>query len=137
MTSMQLVEAARRLVGTPFRLHGRDPRTGVDCLGLVIAALDMIGARTVTPRGYGLRQTSITNLLPFARDNGFQPVVGRAELGDLILFALPAAQHHVAITLVGKRIIHAHAGLRRVVEGMPGSDWRIERIWRHSLQSKE
>ncbi|MDR7102803.1 NlpC/P60 family protein [Croceicoccus sp. BE223] len=137
MTAAPIAEAARRLVGVPFRLHGRDPQTGVDCVGLVLAALDSIGAVTVSPKNYALRQTSIAHLLPLATENGFEPASGAPQPGDLILFALPAAQHHVAICLCGERIVHAHAGLKRVVEGMPGNGWRIEQIWRHSLRIKE
>ncbi len=34
-----LAAAALNLIGTPFRLHGRDPATGLDCVGLVAEAM--------------------------------------------------------------------------------------------------
>ena len=34
-----IAAAARALVGVPFRLQGRDPALGLDCVGLVGAAM--------------------------------------------------------------------------------------------------
>lgn len=36
--SSAIVEAARATIGTPFRWQGREPGTGLDCVGLVCAA---------------------------------------------------------------------------------------------------
>ena len=33
MSAQALAEAAAALVGSRFRLHGRDPATGLDCIG--------------------------------------------------------------------------------------------------------
>lgn len=53
-TGHDIAEAARMLLGTPFRHQGRDPDVGLDCVGLVVAAhaavgLDLSG-RTDYPR---------------------------------------------------------------------------------------
>ena len=47
-------EAAMALIGVRFRLHGRDPAFGLDCVGLAAAALgsDRLGP---VATGYGLR----------------------------------------------------------------------------------
>ena len=34
-----LAQAAQKLIGSPFRLHGRNRETGLDCIGVVGAAL--------------------------------------------------------------------------------------------------
>ena len=43
MSGRALALAAESYVGASFRLHGRDPITGFDCLGLVLVALAEIG----------------------------------------------------------------------------------------------
>ena len=42
-----IAAAARALVGVPFRLQGRDPALGLDCVGLVGAALPSRSAKRV------------------------------------------------------------------------------------------
>ena len=125
--------AAADLCGVQFRLHGRDPATGLDCVGLVVAALERCGRRAVAPEGYALRALSVAPLLGFAERNGFARCkpVAPTEAGDLILLRLSAIQMHLAIALDGERFVHAHAGLGRVVierqplPGEPIARWRL------------
>ena len=65
-----LARAARALVGARFRLHGRDPATGLDCVGLVAAALAAMGRRVPAPAGYALRNRDIAGALAFAAARG-------------------------------------------------------------------
>ena len=125
--------AAADLCGVQFRLHGRDPATGLDCVGLVAIALERCGCRAVAPEGYALRALSIAPLLGFAERNGFarcKPVASN-EVGDLLLLRLSAIQMHLAIAIDGERFVHAHAGLGRVViehgtpPGEPIARWRL------------
>jgi cell wall-associated NlpC family hydrolase len=44
-----LATAAETLVGSRFRLHGRDPETGLDCVGVVAAAMAAIGQSPPSP----------------------------------------------------------------------------------------
>ena len=106
-------EAALALVGTPFRLHGRDPR-GVDCVGLVALALAAIGRKPDVPVGYRLRALSVAPLLEFAQRNGFGPANDPARPGDLVLVHPCPLQAHLVILTAGG-FVHAHAGLGRVV----------------------
>jgi len=130
-----LVEAARRFVGAPFRLHGRDPATGLDCVGLVAAALAAMGRTPIVPRTYALRNSDITNLLGFAAANGFEDIGGPVEPGDLVLVRPGPAQFHLLIAERSGSFIHAHAGLRRVVR-MPGPlGLTVHRHWH--LSTKE
>ena len=129
----EFAAAAAALCGVPFRLHGRDPATGLDCVGLVAVALDRCGRKAVTPEGYALRALSITPLLGFDARNGFAALDPLAldEAGDLHLLRLSAIQAHLAIVLDRDRFVHAHAGLGKVVidEGaLPGETiarWRL------------
>ena len=109
--------AAAALSGIPFRLHGRDPATGLDCVGLVVAALERCGRQAVAPEGYALRALSVAPLLGFAERNGFSAHDPRTptQAGNLVLLRLSAIQAHLAIALDHDRFVHAHAGLRKVV----------------------
>lgn len=125
--------AAEALCGVPFRLHGRDPATGLDCVGLVAVALERCGRRVVAPEGYALRALSVAPLLGFAARNGFARCKTSApgEAGDLVLLRLSAIQAHLAIALDWDRFVHAHAGLGKVVvehcplPGAPIARWRL------------
>ena len=125
--------AAAALCGSPFRLHGRDPATGLDCVGLVATALERCGRRVEAPEGYALRALSVAPLLGFATRNGFTAceLLAPGEAGDLVLLRPSAIQAHLAILLDRDRFIHAHAGLGKVVIGegeLPGETiarWRL------------
>lgn len=131
-----LAEAALGLLGCPFRLHGRDPDTGLDCVGLVSAALTASGAQPVVPIGYGLRNLSIDQWLPLAERSGLEPSSGPLRAGDVLLIALAHCQHHLVIAADAVSVIHAHAGLRRVVRQPLDLDWRICAQWRVSSLSE-
>lgn len=107
--------AAETLVGTRFRLHGRDPATGLDCVGLVACALDRCERKAHAPHGYGLRNVAIDHHLAFAAANGFGTASGQVQRGDLLLTVPGPAQHHLLVALGPAEVIHAHAGLRRVI----------------------
>lgn len=130
----RLAEAASAFVGTPFRLHGRDPSTGLDCVGLVAASLSAIGHRPTVPRGYRLRNASIDQWLGAAARSGFFAAAGPIRPGDLLLLAPGPSQSHLLIVDHDDRVIHAHAGLGRVVrhviaqETKPLMQWRLAPI---------
>lgn len=125
--------AAEGLCGAPFRLHGRDPATGLDCVGLAAVALERCGRAVVAPAGYALRALSVAPLLACAERNGFvrHDALAPSKTGDLVLLRLSPIQAHLAIVVVGGRFVHAHAGLGRVVveraplPGVPIARWRL------------
>lgn len=119
--------AAEALLGAPFRLGGRDPATGIDCVGLVACAL---GPGVTAPRGYGLRNSDIARHLSLVARAGFAPAAGAISRGDLILAVPGPAQHHLLIALAPDRFIHAHAGLRRTVLHAGPLPWREQGRWR-------
>ena len=130
----RFAEAASTFVGTPFRLHGRDPDTGLDCVGLVAASLLAIGYRPTVPRGYRLRNTSIDQWLGAAALSGFVAAAGPIRPGDLLLITPGPCQNHLMIADHDGRVIHAHAALGRVVrhanarETKPLMQWRLAPI---------
>lgn len=130
MSGAALAAAAERLVGTRFELHGRDPATGLDCVGLVAVALAEIGRPAFAPFGYRLRQTEVDRFLASATRSGLAEATGPVEPGDVLLSRPGPAQHHLVIAAAGGAIVHAHAGLGRIVLTPPPLRWPIDRHWR-------
>lgn len=124
-----LAAAALEFIGCPFRLHGRDPATGLDCVGLIAAALAAVGVRPVAPGGYALRNLDIAQWLPLAQRSGLVPTSGPVRTGDVMLIALPTCQHHLVIAVGPASVVHAHAGLRRVVRQPLDPAWQIAARW--------
>lgn len=130
MTGADLAEAAEALVGTRFRLHGRDPATGLDCIGLLTAAMAAVGRDIAVPTGYSLRLSGLAQWLPDPAALGFAVTGAPSRPGDLVMLRVGAGQFHLAIA--GHQCwVHAHAGLRRVVRqpDLPSGEilyqWRL------------
>lgn len=122
--------AAENLVGTPFRLHGRDPASGLDCIGLVHACLLAIGRKPVAPRGYRLRNLSIAQWIDHAEKSELLSTEGCISRGDVLLVQPSTVQHHLLIALGPAEVVHAHAGLRKVVRQALSRDLTIGAHWR-------
>jgi cell wall-associated NlpC family hydrolase len=111
--------AGRALVGTRFRLQGRDAASGLDCIGVIVAAYAAAGVRLAAIDDYALRGFALERALAGIDGSGLQRVGGAMAAGDVALFALPAGQLHLALIAPG-RLVHADALLRRVVEAPEG-----------------
>ena len=122
--------AAESLAGTPFRFRGRDPRNGLDCVGLVIVALHRIGSALPPVPPYSMRQRDFSPMLTAATAAGFESVDDVPWPGDLLLLRAGPAQPHLAILAMNGGVIHAHAGLGRVVLTPPPCPLPIARHWR-------
>jgi cell wall-associated NlpC family hydrolase len=130
VSGLLLATAAEALVGTRFRLHGRDPASGLDCIGLFAVAMARMGRVVAVPNGYAMRLRDIAAFRPLAGEFGFSEAAGPVRPGDVAMFAVGPVQFHLGIASCGGNFVHAHAGLRRVVIGPPGSDWRLAGHWR-------
>ena len=126
------VAAARAAVGARFRLHGRDPATGLDCVGLAALALRAEGFEGAVPSGYALRSGNASRVCAAIRAAGLVACAD-ARAGDLLLLRTGPGQLHFAIW-AGDGIVHADAMLRRVVE-RPGMRWPVVGRWRLSAAS--
>ncbi len=126
----ELATAAAGFIGTPFRLHGRTPDAGLDCVGLVTASLAAIGRSAIPPRGYGLRNTAIEGWMDHARLSGFEKTSRPITVGDILLSRTGPGQHHLMIAETATGVIHAHAGLRRVVRQPLGCCPQLIAQWR-------
>jgi cell wall-associated NlpC family hydrolase len=122
--------AAESLVDAPFRFRGRDPVSGLDCVGLVAVALERAGLTAPRLTPYAMRQRDFTVQMASAGAAGFADTDGSLEAGDLLLLRPGPAQVHLAVVVADGGIVHAHAGLGRVVLTPPPCLWPIERRWR-------
>ena len=130
MTGERLAAAALALVGAPFRLHGRDPATGLDCVGVVASALAGVGTRADFPPGYALRMRRIEGVAGIAARCGLARADDDPQPGDILIARPAPCQFHLLIATARDRCVHAHAGLRRVVESPLPPDWPIASRWR-------
>lgn len=130
MTGEALARAALGLAGVPFRLHGRDPARGLDCIGVLEAAASACGHGVRLPNGYALRSRRLPGLERIAASLLLHPASGAVTAGDVLLLRPGACQHHLVIALGAGRIVHAHAGLRKVVIGALPMEWPVVRHWR-------
>jgi murein DD-endopeptidase / murein LD-carboxypeptidase len=123
---MNVVErAALTLVGAPFRLHGRDPATGLDCVGVVAAATGR-----AAPTGYTLRGPDPDRVAPMIEAAGLIRTIEKSP-GDVVLMRTGPGQLHLGVLTSGG-LVHADAGLRRVVERPGPPEWEIIGQWRLS-----
>ena len=121
-------QAALALVGTRFRFHGCDPQTGLDCVGLVVAAHRAAGVEPLAlPQGYRVRDMDADAVAAMLDAAGLVRV-DDAAVGDVLLCAVGHRQMHLVIGGPGA-VVHAHAGLRRVVV-MPGDATGVVGRWR-------
>jgi lipoprotein Spr len=120
----RVVARARALIGVKFRSQGRSATGGLDCIGVVAAAID---ARDV-PRDYALRGGAAGRLASGLAAAGLRRVEAAAP-GDVLVLAPGPGQLHLGI-MTGTGLVHGDAGLRRVVERPGRPPWPISSIWR-------
>jgi len=125
-----LAGAAEKLIGCPFKLHGRNSGTGIDCVGVVTTSLKAIGRPSVSPSNYSLRNLSFDPFLPAIHEAGLVDVADMVCAGDVLLVRPSPAQFHLGIVSLSGTLVHAHSGLRRVVSTPFPLSWPIERHWR-------
>ncbi|WP_010409638.1 NlpC/P60 family protein [Citromicrobium sp. JLT1363] len=126
-----VIAAANGLAGTPFRLQGRDPDTGLDCIGVILISLDRAGIRPRLPEDYRPHRRAPAIPESALAAAGLARVDGDLrQPGDILLLRTAPAQMHAAIAVEGSDIVHAHAGARRVVRGALPDHWSIIAAWR-------
>lgn len=123
-----LAREALGLLGVPFRLHGRSAETGVDCVGLVALAAWRAGYRRDVPDRYALRGGQVRQFEAWMDAAGLRRA-DELERGDVVLVQAGTRQFHLMLH-TGSGFVHAHAGLRRVVEMRGESPWPLLSIWR-------
>lgn len=123
-----VVAAARACVGTRFRPHGRTPGLGLDCVGVVLHAARAVGVVPAAVPAYALSGDTADMLIAAMSDAGCVAVSEPLQ-GDILVLAPAARQRHLAI-VTPAGVVHAHAGLGRVVEGPIDAGWTLLGVWR-------
>ncbi len=111
VTRDDVVRAARALRGAPFRHQGRDPATGLDCLGLLEYLACRLWGRALPERRYK-RKPSGEELLAGLRAELEEIPLGAAREADVVLINLPrdTEARHVGLLAGGPyelMLIHA------------------------------
>lgn len=129
-TGDELATAAARLIGVRFRLHGRNPASGLDCVGVLTASLEAMGRAHSAPIGYRLHNIDSKQWLRYALRSGLVDAKGAMLPGDVLLVAPGPAQQHLMIVETKESAIHAHATLGRVVRQPIDKETKILAHWR-------
>ena len=117
---------ARALVGTRFRPQGRGPE-GLDCVGVVLSTFGI--PPEDARRDYDLRGDHLGELRE-RLDKDFRRISkSRLRAGDVMLMCVGQGQMHLGVR-TQDGFVHAHAGLRRVVETPDLPEWRTLGIYR-------
>ncbi|WP_316748901.1 peptidoglycan endopeptidase [Sphingomonas sp. A2-49] len=124
----RVAAAAITLVGVPFRLHGRDPAGGLDCIGVIALALRAAGWSGEVPTGYPMRGGDADAVA--ARFDAVLTQGDGARAGDVLLYRVGPGQLHGGVRVAGG-IVHADAALRRVVMRPGVPDWQPVGAWRY------
>lgn len=133
-TAAEFAAAAEALVGTPWRRRScRDPRAGVNCGGLLRAALAAVGIVVPDPPGYDAGMPPPAMLWDVCRAHGQD--VPLADCGEgrvgLCTFQHEDEPRHLVVMLARRRIVHVDAIARRVTAVPAGwMDNRLAAVFR-------
>ncbi len=117
------IASARRLIGTPFRMGGRD-QFGMDCVGFIAL---LFGKEMAIADHYPLR-TGRPDIWERELDRLLTRRLGEAQIGDVLLFSPSPLTFHLGLW-TGISLIHADAKLRRVVETPGLLSWSRLGAW--------
>jgi cell wall-associated NlpC family hydrolase len=129
-TGRRIADHAAQLVGVPFRLRGRNPGVGLDCVGVVAEALACTGHAFDVPQEYMLRGEYGGRISAFFAAACFCRIDGAlSQCGDILLLRPAPRQAHLAV-VTPNGAVHAHAGLGRVVLSPLPLPWPVIGQWR-------
>jgi NlpC/P60 family putative phage cell wall peptidase len=125
MTGHDVVAEARRWLGTPWRHQARLRAVGVDCGGLVVCVAQALELPVQDhPPGYARLPDGVSLRACVERQC---MRIAASEPGAVLLMRWAAQPQHLAIVSTlpeGFGMIHAWAGIRRVVEHGLTAEWR-------------
>lgn len=109
--------AAESFAKVRWRLHGRSRDAGVDCGGLLVAALAEVGIEVPDSRDYDARMPDPELLWRLCRGGGVE--TDHADCGPgrvgLCRWKTREDPRHLVIMLERRRIVHVYPEVRKVV----------------------
>lgn len=134
----EFARVAYTFLGVPFVPNGRNPNVGLDCVGLISAALTVMGIEHKDVPYALVPHADLYAALTDCLSSVFYKVEGATEadwrVGDVFTIRQPEMRNHVGIYLGKDRVLHAN--LRRpmnkvVVTPMDYSvKHRVYEVWR-------
>ena len=123
-----IIAVARTCVGTRFRPQGREPGLALDCVGVVLIAARAAGVADPHVPAYAPGGADEAGLVALLAAHGCRAVAVAAP-GDVLVACPAPGRLHLAVAVPGG-IVHAHAGLGRVVEGPLDPAWTVTACYR-------
>lgn len=129
-TRIEIVEAARTLVGRPYQHQGRNPRLGMDCIGLVCCTWQLLYDKMpIIPANYTMfpKPQLLLGYVNKHLVKTMRMTLAEFKYGDIVvLLGDRDTPQHFAI--VGnfenhKSMIHSYLKLGKVVEMRWGTPW--------------
>lgn len=130
MHRTDIVEEARKWLGTPYHHQGRVLGHGVDCYGVI----EMVGRTLGVPIPQGITYSRIPNeeeLIGYMDGYAQRIPLESAAMGDIIILPFKFKMRHMAI-LTDKGMLHAYEPEGRVIEHAVDAKWR--RLFRRAYQ---
>lgn len=125
-----VVEAARRLLGTPFGHQGRIPGVSLDCAGVVVETALACGAEFEDWTAYRRfpREQDVVREMG-ERFDRVESVEG-LEVGDFLGLVMPRSREmrHLAVYVGSGRMVHVEQDREVCEEAVP--DDRVRAVWR-------
>ncbi len=120
-----IIAIARTCLGAPYRHQGRDPRTGLDCAGLIAYLAHTLGLPVIDRHDYP--RTAVDNTLERAFDA--QPCLQRNDPpasapGRVLILRRALRPQHVLLCVTNEIVLHADDGAGRVIEHVMPNRWR-------------
>lgn len=143
-----LVEEARLLVGSPVYHMGRDPETGLDCVGVILRPAHRLGLTRYVPPNYSeqfpaelLSACLFEHLeridIPWAASDYREEGLPLAQAGDVLLFAVRGGHPaHLAYATGDGTMIHAQQKAGQVIEEPINAVWlrMLLAVWRWPIR---
>lgn len=118
----QIINEARKYLGTPFHHQGRVKGSGVDCIGLVTGVAKILGLSDYDNTVYS-RHPDGAMLMGELEKHLEQIPIENAVPGDILVFRIRKYPQHLALmTDVG--MIHTNQKIGRVVENHLDARWK-------------
>lgn len=126
VTRQDIVDEARKWIGTPWQHQARVKDVGVDCAGLCIGVGRELGLLTLDQDVQGYGREPDGSLLKVA--DTFANRVGDPLPGDVVVIAFEGRPMHFGILATTQdgadSLIHAYARMRKVIEHSLDDQWR-------------